>query len=69
MLILHTKTIHTSTANNSDNCRWATIFRFDNAQDSKFYDMHNNPLHEGYIMVDDKSERSGFKPAGKKLVF
>ena len=43
-------------------------FRFDNAQDSKFYDMHNNPLHEGYIMVDDKSERSGFKPAGK-LVF
>jgi len=61
LLIFNTKTIHTSTPNNSDNCRWATIFRFDNAEDNKFFDMEENPLHKGYVMVEDKKENSGFK--------
>lgn len=61
LLIFNTKTIHTSMANNSDNCRWAIIFRFDDADDNKFFDLEQNPLHEGYIMIDDKKEKSGFK--------
>lgn len=66
LLIFNTKTIHTSTSNDSDNCRWATIFRFDNAQDNKFFDMEENPLHKGYIMVNDEKEKSGFKHTEKQ---
>lgn len=67
LVIFDTKTIHSSTANNSDNCRWAVIFRFDNGDDNKFFDVPENPLHAGYIMVNDRKERSGFRP-GEGLV-
>ena len=66
LLIFNTKLIHTSTSNNSNNCRWATIFRFDNADDNHFFDLEENPLHEGYIMVPDKKEKSGFQSAELK---
>jgi len=65
LLLFHTKTIHTSTSNKSDNCRWSTIFRFDNAEDNQYFDMQDNPLEKGYIMENDKKAFSGFKKDGK----
>lgn len=68
LLMFHTKTIHTSTSNKSDNCRWATIFRFDNAEDNQYFDMQENPLQKGYIMEGDKQAFSGFKKTEKSGV-
>lgn len=67
LLIFNTKTIHTSTLNNSDNCRWAMIFRFDNANDNRFFDLKENPIHKGYIMSQDQKEKSGFKSGDLKI--
>lgn len=67
LVVFSTKTIHTSTPNNSENCRWATIFRFDNGEDNKFFDFADNPLHEGYTMIKDQNSFSGFKPGSKNV--
>lgn len=64
LLVFDTKTVHTSMPNNSGNCRWAVIFRFDNGHDNKYFDIEENPLAIGYTMVEDKKSFSGFK-AGK----
>jgi len=65
IIVFSTRTIHTSTPNNSDNCRWATIFRIDNGLDNKHFDSEINPLNVGYIMNKDSKSYSGFK-AGKQ---
>lgn len=66
LVIFDTKTIHTSMPNKSDNCRWAVIFRFDDAEDNTYFDAASNPLTKGYIMERDTSMRSGFSPTAKK---
>lgn len=60
LVVFHTKTIHTSTPNRSQNCRWANIFRFDDASDNKYFDHQVNPLTKGYIMKKVEKSFSGF---------
>ncbi len=60
LLIFCTKTIHNAMPNRSESCRWATIFRFEDGMDNKYFDLDKNPLHEAYIMKKSSGSISGF---------
>lgn len=60
LLIFHTKTIHNAKPNRTDKCRWAGIFRFDDALDTKYFDLDTSPLSKGYIMKKSEGTVSGF---------
>ena len=47
--------------NNSKNCRWAVIFRFDDLSDNEYFDLKISPLSAGYRMLKDENSYTGFK--------
>ena len=61
LVMFHTKIVHTSMPNNSKNCRWAVIFRFDDLNDNRYFDLKISPLSAGYKMIDDANSYTGFK--------
>jgi ectoine hydroxylase-related dioxygenase (phytanoyl-CoA dioxygenase family) len=61
LVMIHTKIIHTSMPNNSKNCRWAVIFRFDDLSDNRYFDLKFSPLSVGYRMFKDENRYTGFK--------
>jgi ectoine hydroxylase-related dioxygenase (phytanoyl-CoA dioxygenase family) len=67
LVMFHTKIIHTSMPNNSKNCRWAVIFRFDDLSDNKYFDLKISPLSVGYKMIENNKSFTGFKRNYSKI--
>jgi hypothetical protein len=53
--------------NNSKNCRWAVIFRFDDLSDNKYFDLKISPLSVGYKMIENNKSFTGFKRNYSKI--
>ena len=61
LLIFSTSLFHSSSPNRSNNCRFASIIRFEDYAEQEFHGVLESRFKEGYTMIRDNTSPSGFK--------